>query len=1148
MRKRFFSLLMAMLLIAGALPQVAAASAANPLDNWSARTSGTSGLIYDVAYGNGVYAAVVNTNFLSSADAVTWTDRGSAPDYMASVIYANSQFVAVGWSGKIATSPDGITWTTRTSGTTSVFRDVAYGNGLYVAVGENGAIYTSPDAVTWTSRTSNIPYNYLQRVAYGNGMYVAVGDGGKIVTSPDGVAWTLRTSNRTEQLFALAYGNGMFVLAGADELIMTSPDGVTWTVRNYAPSVFPLPSYEYFRAAYGNGMFVLVGQGGKIKSSIDGVTWTNRTSGITNNLWGVDYGGDNTFVAVGAQGKIIQSGTIQAITDAAVPSIGTQPGDQTVTQGAASPTLSVSATVSDGGTLSYQWYSNTTNSNSGGTLISSATSATYAAPTASAGVMYYYVVVTNTNNGVNGMQTAPAASHAAKVTVNALVDAAAPSLGTQPGDQTVTQGAASPTLSVSATVSDGGTLSYQWYSNTTNSNSGGTLISSATSATYAAPTASAGVMYYYVVVTNTNNGVNGMQTAPAASHAAKVTVNVLVHAAAPSIGTQPGDQTITQGAASPTLSVSATVSDGGTLSYQWYSNTTNSNSGGMLISSATSATYAAPTANTGTTYYYVVVTNTNVSVTGTQTATTTSAPAKVTVNTLVNAESPSISGQPSNQTANVGDTSPTLSVAATMSDGGTLSYQWYSNATNSNSGGTLISSATSATYAASTASAGTTYYYVVVTNTNGSVNGMQMATTTSSTAKMTVNLLVSFDSNGGSAVTSQTLSSNSTATKPTDPTRSGYTFSGWYRNIGLTNAFDFSTPITLNTALYAKWTVQPTGETGSPSSAPAENTSTTDGKLTLSAGKSGDVGLDDEVKIEIPIGATAKDLNITIQRLTDTKGLLTSKDIIASAVFEILKNFPENFSKDITLTFTFNSNALQKGQRPAVFYYDESKKTWVEVAGGNVNGNTISVRVNHFTKYAVFAVGGNASSAGETPQIVHFTDIAGHWAEASINQAASTGIVNGFPDGTFKPDNTVTRAEFAVMLMNALKPQEDGANLTFSDNAKIGAWAQKALAQAVYAGIMKGFDDETIRPDMAITRSEMAAMLARALGQSVETKTSTGFSDDKLIPIWAKGEVAAMEAQGIIKGKGDNAFAPNDKLTRAEAVAVMLRMLAIKDK
>ncbi|UKS25963.1 S-layer homology domain-containing protein [Paenibacillus sp. HWE-109] len=207
-----------------------------------------------------------------------------------------------------------------------------------------------------------------------------------------------------------------------------------------------------------------------------------------------------------------------------------------------------------------------------------------------------------------------------------------------------------------------------------------------------------------------------------------------------------------------------------------------------------------------------------------------------------------------------------------------------------------------------------------------------------------------------------------------------------------------------------------------------------------------------------------------------------------------------------------------------------------------------SVLELYFTKYAVFAVGGNAASAGETLQIVHFKDIAGHWAEASINQASSAGIVSGFQDGTFKPDNTVTRAEFAVMLMNALKPQGDGANLTFSDNAKIGAWAQKALAQAVYAGIMKGFDDETIRPDMAITRSEMAVMLARGLGQSVETKTSTGFSDDKLIPFWAKGEVAAMEAQGIIKGKGDNVFAPNDKLTRAEAVAVLLRMLAVKDK
>ena len=75
-------------------------------------------------------------------------------------------------------------------------------------------------------------------------------------------------------------------------------------------------------------------------------------------------------------------------------------------------------------------------------------------------------------------------------------------------------------------MSDGGTTSYQWYSNTINSNSGGTLISGATSASYSVPTTTEGTTYYYVVVTNTNNSVNGAKTATVTSGAAKVTVSV----------------------------------------------------------------------------------------------------------------------------------------------------------------------------------------------------------------------------------------------------------------------------------------------------------------------------------------------------------------------------------------------------------------------------------------------------------------------------------------------------------------------------------------------------------------------------------------------------------------------------------------------
>jgi len=207
------------------------------------------------------------------------------------------------------------------------------------------------------------------------------------------------------------------------------------------------------------------------------------------------------------------------------------------------------------------------------------------------------------------------------------------------------------------------------------------------------------------------------------------------------------------------------------------------------------------------------------------------------------------------------------------------------------------------------------------------------------------------------------------------------------------------------------------------------------------------------------------------------------------------------------------------------------------------------VESNHFTKYAVFAVGQAAAvPTPVTKPMISFSDISGHWAEEKIKQAVSSGIVGGYPDGTFAPDKTVTREEFAVMLMNTLKPQGAGAALTFTDTAKIGAWAQKAVAQAVQAGLIKGYEDGTFRPDAVLTRAEMAAMLAKALGQSNAVNTATGFADDKDIPVWAKGAAEAMKKLGIMQGKGDNQFAPGDPATRAEAVMVLLHMQTQKSK
>ncbi|GMK44165.1 hypothetical protein PghCCS26_12920 [Paenibacillus glycanilyticus] len=172
-----------------------------------------------------------------------------------------------------------------------------------------------------------------------------------------------------------------------------------------------------------------------------------------------------------------------------------------------------------------------------------------------------------------------------------------------------------------------------------------------------------------------------------------------------------------------------------------------------------------------------------------------------------------------------------------------------------------------------------------------------------------------------------------------------------------------------------------------------------------------------------------------------------------------------------------------------------------------------------------------------------FKDLQGHWAEELIKQAAEKKIVNGYADGTFRPDNTVTRAEFVVMLVKALQLPVSSKEAAFTDGASIQEWAEDSIAIAVNAGMINGYADGTFRPDAAITRAEMAVIIARILQLPAASAGTTGFSDDEAIPAWSKQAIEALKQAGILNGRGDNLFVPNGTATRAEAVVLLLRLL-----
>ncbi|MCM3633830.1 S-layer homology domain-containing protein [Paenibacillus camelliae] len=177
----------------------------------------------------------------------------------------------------------------------------------------------------------------------------------------------------------------------------------------------------------------------------------------------------------------------------------------------------------------------------------------------------------------------------------------------------------------------------------------------------------------------------------------------------------------------------------------------------------------------------------------------------------------------------------------------------------------------------------------------------------------------------------------------------------------------------------------------------------------------------------------------------------------------------------------------------------------------------------------------------QTKAELSFTDLSSHWAKNAITNAVATGIASGYPDGSFKPDQYITRAEFTKLLVEGLELAASAQALDFTDAESIPQWAQSFVQAAVSAEVITGYQDGSFRSDGHLTRAEMAVMITKALDLELEAAEALTFNDADSIPSYAKERVATAVKHGLIQGLSQERFGANEKATRAQAVSIILR-------
>lgn len=303
-------------------------------------------------------------------------------------------------------------------------------------------------------------------------------------------------------------------------------------------------------------------------------------------------------------------------------------------------------------------------------------------------------------------------------------------------------------------------------------------------------------------------------------------------------------------------------------------------------------------------------------------------------------------------------------------------------------------------------------------------------------------------------------------------------------------------------------------------------------------------------KLAAELGVTLANLNakVTIEALSGADATKYGDAVKAAG------------GKALGTAVNFTVTAEGNGKSQAI---KDFGSTYVKRTIKNVNANSDATGVLYDPATGKFSFipatfGNNVATLLSTTNSIYavvefdnsFPDVAGHWGKEYAVSMANKLISEGYEDGTFGPDRSITRAEFATLIVRALGLSSKSAMASFSD-VKANDWFAKAVGVAAEAGIVKGYEDGTFQANKVITREELAAMVVRAsafAGTDVSVEASkiaaalAAFSDANGI-VWANAEVAAAVDAGIVEGFEDGTFRATDTATRAQAAAMLQRFL-----